>query len=49
MTHLHPKEETLGTGFKLQHIDTTCCALTDSLELAVIRKNDQVLRDINAI
>lgn len=42
--YLHPKEEPLGASLKLEDVDPAAGALRHTLELAVIRKDDQILQ-----
>lgn len=42
-SYLHPEEESLGTGLELEHVDAPRRALVHPLELAVVRKDDQIL------
>lgn len=43
--YLHPEEESFGARFKLQHINSSGCALIHPFELAVIGKDDQILNE----
>lgn len=43
-TYLHPKEQPFRASLELQHIDASCSALIDPLELTVIREYDQILK-----
>lgn len=42
--HLHPKEQPFRASLELQHIHSSCSALTDPLELTVIREYYQILK-----
>lgn len=46
-TNLHPEEESFWSCLELQYIHTACGALWDSLELTVIRKNNQILENVS--
>lgn len=43
--YLHPEEESFGTRFELQHINSPGRALIHPFELAVVGKDDQVLNE----
>lgn len=42
-TYLHPKEEPFGARLELEHVDPPAGALRHTLELTVVREDDQVL------
>ena len=42
-SHLHPEEQPLGSGLELEDINPAGGALVDTLELTVVREDDQVL------
>lgn len=45
VVYLHPEEESFGSCFKLQHINSSGCALIHPFELAVVGKDDQILNE----
>jgi hypothetical protein len=40
---LHPEEESLGSGLKLEHIDPPAGTLRHTLELTVVREDNQII------
>lgn len=44
-TYLHPEEEPFGACLELEHIDPPAGALRHTLELTVIREDDQILQE----
>lgn len=42
-TYLHPEEEPFGACLELEHIDPPAGALRHTLELTVIREDDQII------
>lgn len=43
-TYLHPEEEPFGACLELEHVDPPAGALRHTLELTVIREDDQILQ-----